>query len=269
MMVRHVLTLIVGLVALGLTSARGDIVLPSPEQRLKDRGYPCETIEGIHAALESPDYSVRRLAVDLLVKRQGQAAIGKLGQLLNDVHIQVRATAASLLGKLSNDTGLLPMRRDLQQLMPSRIAHYDQSLLERIGDANVADAMDVARVLAELGDPRGYKLAGLTALKGRLEAQRYRAVHVLVEIADLDQDLLTSQALDPLRILEVMAADEESNVVLHQILTAIGGRELDVISTGRIVQAVIGSEHASARVRGMAQRLAVRLADTDNEGRRP
>ena len=269
MMVRHVLTLIVGLVALGLTSARGDIVLPSPEQRLKDRGYPCETIEGIHAALESPDYSVRRLAVDLLVKRQGQAAIGKLGQLLNDVHIQVRATAASLLGKLSNDTGLLPMRRDLQQLMPSRIAHYDQSLLERIGDANVADAMDVARVLAELGDPRGYKLAGLTALKGRLEAQRYRAVHVLVEIADLDQDLLTSQALDPLRILEVMAADEESNVVLHQILTAIGGRELDVISTGRIVQAVIGSEHASARVRGMAQRLAARLADADDEGRRP
>ena len=78
MLVRQVLTLSLGLVALGLTPARGDIVLPSAEQRLKDRGYPCETIEGIHAALESPDYSVRRLAVGLLVKQQGQAATDKL-----------------------------------------------------------------------------------------------------------------------------------------------------------------------------------------------
>ena len=74
--------------------------------------------------------------------------------------------------------------------------------------ARLVLALEVAKVLAELGDGAGYALAAQLAIRGG-SGHRWRAAEVLALIANFDHADLNSGGMDPVGILKTMAAIEK------------------------------------------------------------
>ena len=74
--------------------------------------------------------------------------------------------------------------------------------------ARLVLALEVAKVLAELGDGAGYALAAQLATRGGI-GHRWRAAEVLALIANFDHADLNSAGMDPVGILKTMAAMEK------------------------------------------------------------
>jgi hypothetical protein len=74
--------------------------------------------------------------------------------------------------------------------------------------SRLMDALSVARVLAELGDRRGYHLAAKIALEEHCFAFPYLPISVLAEIVKTDKAILRSEGLDPVFVLKAIAETE-------------------------------------------------------------
>ena len=74
--------------------------------------------------------------------------------------------------------------------------------------ARLVLALEVAKVLAELGDGVGYALAAQLATRGG-KGHRWRAAEVLALIANFDHADLNPAGMDPVGILKTMAATEK------------------------------------------------------------
>ena len=90
---------------------------------------------------------------------------------------------------------------------------------------HVEHALEVARVLAELGDISGYELAADSTANGATPGQRWRAAVVLAQIANTDKTTLQAAGMDPIAALKTMAAEEKHEGVffvfvdqVHKIL---------------------------------------------------
>lgn len=112
---------------------------------------------------------------------------------------------------LNDASGLDAMKRDLRAFS----SQADQ----------LEHALEVARVLAQLGDISGYELAADLAVNGTTHGQRWRAAVVLAHLANADDTTVKSEGFDPIGVLKTMAAEEEHECVffvfidqLHKIL---------------------------------------------------
>ena len=99
------------------------------------------------------------------------------------------------------------MKQDLKSLAPDQRTPLPS---DGQGHARLVMALEVARVLAELGDGTGYALASQLATKGA-SGHRWRAAEVLAYVANLDNDVLSAGDMDPIGILKTMAATEKDN----------------------------------------------------------
>jgi len=244
------------------SAALGDKVPMDPAENLKRLGYPVDTLEEILAATKSPSYFVRHQALEVLTRRIGKEAIRTLKSFLDDREIEVRIRAAHLLGTLGDRSGLEQMRQDFQQIVAQNKGplpiepNADQRTIEQQNatrNFNLRRALEVTKVLAELGDPRGYDLATEMALAGPQAAQRYTAIHVLVEIAKIDKAALEVEGIDPITILCAVAESEKARTVFFTLINLVQGLGPDAAI--RVLQIAKDSPNQSELARRGARRM--------------
>jgi hypothetical protein len=226
---RYILTLLLLVLMVSITEAK--LRPPNRAKQLQEQGYSTDTPEQIIEATKSENYFVRFIALELLVERTKENAIPTLKEALSDPRIEVRWRAAHLLGTLGDKSGLEQMQQDLMEFAPNNGAPVSH-------DPNVTDpneikeqedkrnlrlyyALRAAKVLAELDDRRGYELAVRMALGGAWEAQRQEAIHVLVEIAKVDESILETEGKAPASVLCAMAASEKDERVIYLLTNQV------------------------------------------------
>lgn len=138
----------------------------------------------------------------LLAERKGDEAIPELKKLLEDSDPEIRWGAAEMLWYLKNPGGLETMKKDFKTYAVKDVDH----------------ALELARLLAQLGDHSTYQLAVDSALKGKTPGRRWRACMVLAHIANLEQATLKAGGLDPIAVLKTMAANEKDEGVFFVFL---------------------------------------------------
>lgn len=242
--------------------AKGSISRPDKKVILEHYGYSTDTPEQIIEATKSENYVVRLTALELLTQRIGTGAIPTLIGALSDPEFEVRWRAAHLLGTLDDKSGLEQMRKDLKELAPKNGAPLPpdpnvtdpNEIKEREGKRNLRlyDALRAAKVLAELGDRRGYELAARMALEGSWRLQRYEAILTLIEIAKAGETALRAEGLDPVFILCAVAESEKDNHVIY-LLTNQVRINLDDDAAIRILEIAKNSPNLSEKARRVAQ----------------
>jgi pimeloyl-ACP methyl ester carboxylesterase len=143
----------------------------------------------------------------LLTQREGAEAIPVLKKALLDTNPKVRWAAADMLGTLNDVSGREQMRQDFKTFSS------DQEHLEH--------ALEVARVLAEMGDISGYELAADLATNGRSHGQRWRAAVVLAQIANTDKNTLQTRGQSPVAVLKIMADQEKHEGVFFVLIDQV------------------------------------------------
>ena len=203
---------------------------PYYQRRLQQDGYNTETADGIIAATKSKSSFVREIALELITSRSPKDAVPALKQALNDKQIDVRRTAAHLLGTLGDKEGLEQMQKDFEAFVPKEEEPNDPNIIRKPDTLDqwtknhryrICTALEIGKVLAELGDFRAYNLAakeGLTDTK-ELGAIRMRAAEVLGEIGKKDVNELKTQGMEPIAVLCKMAETEKEWAVFHRIET--------------------------------------------------
>lgn len=198
------------------------------EQSLQRKGFSTDTPEQIIEAAKSESYLVRYIALHLLTDRIGKEAITTLKEALNDPHVKVRWTAAHLLGTLGDKSGLEQMQLDFGELVPRNgatepadpnIAEDTKALerWQRHRRYRIRQALEVAKVMAELGDRKGYGLAAKEGLLNIRATSRSLSADVLAEIAKTDEAILAVEGKDPVTVLCVMAESEDRITVFKRI----------------------------------------------------
>jgi len=173
--------------------------------------FPWETRQAAYRSMNDTFEYHFHGELGLLAERDGKKAIPVLKKALADTNPKVRWTAADMLGTLNDASGLEQMKKDL------KIFSADRKHLEH--------ALEVAKVLAELGDISGYELAADSSANGTTPGQRWRAAVVLAHIANTDKTTLQAVGMDPIAALKTMAAEEKHEGVffvfvdqVHKIL---------------------------------------------------
>jgi len=195
---------------------------------LQQDGYKTDTIEDIIYATKSNSYFIRHVALDLLTIRYPQEAMPVLKQSLNDKEIVVRCTAAHRLGTLGDKSGLEQMQKDFEEFIPRENEPNDPNILKAPGTPEkykwskgyrILTALEIGKVLAELGDFRAYDLAVREGLTDANESGTIpiKAAEVLGEIGKHDANELKTHGMDPIAILCKMAETEERWIYYDQI----------------------------------------------------
>ena len=230
---------------------------------LKQRGYPTDTVEQILEATKAESYFVRYAAIHLLTERIGEGAIPVLKQALSDPEeICVRWRAAHLLGILGDKSGLKQMRVDFEKLKAELALPFpddpnmtpdDRERTENRRNIALHDALDVAKVLVELGDRRGYELAAKAAFEGMWELHKAKAIYVLAEIAKADKKILQAEGIDPVSTLCTIAETEKSPYVFGKIIYS--ARKLDYDTAVHILEKAKDSPNQSQEKRQEARQI--------------
>jgi HEAT repeat protein len=192
---------------------------------LERRGYSVQSFEGLCSVMDSQSFYDRKVAIQLLGLCYPQQSIPVFKTRLSDPHITVRIMAAHYLGVQGDKTGLDQMQEDLSRLLGSRQSMNDPNRPPRrplawefLKGQELGWSLDVANVLAELGDNQGFELAKECLLKSPLAACRSRAVKVLAQI-NLNRDKLkVPDKNDPIPIISQAAEKEENWLVYTDIL---------------------------------------------------
>ena len=208
------------------------------QSQLRENGYQTDTAEDIISATKSSSYFIRHVALDLLTRRYPQEAMPALKQSLNDKEIVVRCAAAHLLGTLGDKSGLKQMQKDFEAFAPKEEEFNDPNILR---DPNALEqrtknhryriltALEIGKVLAELGDFRAYNLAVKEGLSDANKSGTItiRAAEVLGEIGKKDVNELKTQGMEPIAVLCKMAETEKEWGIFHaveSIANEIGGK---------------------------------------------
>ena len=237
------------------------LVGPDRAKILQEEGYSTATPKQIIKATKSESYFVRFIALELLAERTGEKAIPTLRKALDDPKGRVRWVAAHLLGTLGDKSGLKRMKQDLKELAPNdgapfspdpNLSEKENNELEMKRNYQLEDALEVAKVLAELGDFSGYNLAAKMAIEGPLYSQRWRAISVLVEMAKTDGAELQAKGLYPVFLLKTSAQSEQHEGVFN-VLTNLVQKELDDDTAIEILEIAKDSPNQSEKARRIAQ----------------
>lgn len=228
---------------------------------LNSKGYPTDTTEQIIEATKSKSYFIRYVALILLTERTGKQAIPKLKEALNDSEIKVRWHAAHLLGTLNDNSGLERMRKDYEEFAPKdsndvptdpNTADPNEKRRQEAGkNINTRYALNVAKVLAELGDLRGYELAARMAFAGPRTYIRMEAVRAMAEIAKIDKKVLSAEKKYPETILTALVELEKDPRFFMFLVSSVenigGGIAV------RVLERAIASPHQSEETRRIAE----------------
>jgi hypothetical protein len=197
------------------------------DEYIQKSGHPTDTLEQMIESLKDQNFFTRIIAVNLLAQKAGKQAIPTLKKCLDDPQLRVRWAAAHCLGTLGDKSGLEQMQKDFEKLTPDKGASFvpdpnikDSEEIKTLQSKRMwrlIDALDVARVLAELGDRRGYNLASKVALEEH-SLGIYVPISVLAEIAKTDKATLKSEGLDPVFVLKAIAESETDEGVAAVIL---------------------------------------------------
>jgi HEAT repeat protein len=223
---------------------------------LQHLGVQADNNVQIIKAAQSNDAEVRYLAVGLLALRLGQDGIPVLRQALDDNFIAIRIKAAHFLGTLADKSGLERMQKDFEEFIPKEEEPNDPKVLrdERALDQwkknhryRISRALEVGKVLAELGDFRAYDLAAREGLTTEYElgAIRMRAAEALGEIGKKDVNELKIQGKDPIDVLCRMAETEKETAVFRRV--RIVANEIGGKSEVWILERAANSSHQSER----------------------
>ena len=173
--------------------------------------FPWETRQAAYRSMNDTFEYHFHGELGLLAERDGKKAIPVLKKALADTNPKVRWTAADMLGTLNDASGLEQMKKDLKTFSADR--------------KHLEHALEVAKVLAEVGDISGYELAADSTANGATPGQRWRAAVVLAHIANTDKTTLQAAGMDPIAALKTMAAEEKHEGVffvfvdqVHKIL---------------------------------------------------
>jgi pimeloyl-ACP methyl ester carboxylesterase len=173
--------------------------------------FPWDTRQAAYRSINDAfDYHFHG-ELGLLAERDGVAAVPILKKSLAHPDPNVRWSAADMLATLDDHHGLEQMKKDLGDFSSQ--------------DEHREHALEVARVLAQMGDTSGAALAADLAVNGTTHGQRWRAAVVLAHLANLEEDTLEPTGIDPVSLLKTMAADEQDEGVffvfvdqMHKIL---------------------------------------------------
>jgi pimeloyl-ACP methyl ester carboxylesterase len=173
--------------------------------------FPWETRQAAYRSMNDTFEYHFHGELGLLAERDGKKAIPVLKKALADTNPKVRWAAADMLGTLNDASGLEQMKKDFKTFSADR--------------RHLEHALEVAKVLAELGDISGYELAADSTANGATPGQRWRAAVVLAHIANTDKTTLQAAGMDPIAALKTMAAEEKHEGVffvfvdqVHKIL---------------------------------------------------
>jgi hypothetical protein len=248
---------------ISLTAQGMDSVTKYQRMILEKHGYSTNTPEQLIEATKSERYSVRFMALNLLTELIGEEAIPVLKDALSDTEeVRVRWTAAHLLGTLGDKSGLGQMQKDFEELAVKAAVplptdpNMDPDARERIENERklaLHDALDVAKVLVELGDRRGYRLATKAATESTWEPHRSKAIEVLAEIAKTDKETLEREKMDPVLVLCKIAESEKSHYVFSRLIWS--SAKLPYDGAMRILDKAKISPHQSQEKRNEAHDL--------------
>lgn len=230
---------------------------------LKMYGYSTDTPEQLIEATKSDSYAVRFMALNLLTELVREKAIPVLkNALIDPEEVRVRWTAAHLLGILGDKSGLKQMRVDFEKLKAELALPFpddpnmtpdDRERTENRRNIALHDALDVAKVLVELGDRRGYELAAKAAFEGMWELHKAKAIYVLAEIAKTDKKILQAEGIDPVSTLCTIAETEKSPYVFDKIIYS--ARKLDYDTALHILERAKDSPNQLQEKRQEAQQI--------------
>jgi len=257
--------------------SEGKLRPPNRAKQLQEQGYPTDTPEQIIEATKSESYFVRFIALELLTERTGNEALPKLKDALDDPKMEVRWRAAHLLGTLGDKSGLEQMQQDLIEFAPNNGAPVSPDpnvtdpneikVLEGKRNLHLCYALRAARVLAELGNHRGYELAARMALDGAWALQRQEAVLVLVEIAKADESILAAEGKDPASVLCAMAESEKNQAVFGKLISFAGKLRGDIAVP--ILELAIQSPHQSEEMHNVAKLILAKVKADKNAHKDP
>jgi hypothetical protein len=155
------------------------------------------------------------------------------------------------------------MRQDLREFAPNNGAPVspDRNVTnpdhikepEGRRDLRLFNALLAAKVLAKLGDRRGYELAVRMALEGPWILQRYEAVFALIEIAKADQATLRAEGRDPVLVLKRVAESEKDENVIYLLANQVRQNLNDDVSI-QILESAKSSVNMSEKSRRIVQR---------------
>jgi hypothetical protein len=207
-------------------------------------------------------------ALKILTEQMGADAAPILkDSLYNDEMLLIRITAARLLGTLGDQSGLVVMQQDFSKVFPEpndvtpilpvaadepeKGKSWDERLvspdtLSLVNDPDVVvsletilrwkkatrreryDALQIAEVLAELGDSQVYELAVMMCFidpydqEGKVDlaqaSRRTRAVNILADISKKPDAELKSKGMYPIAVLSNLAEVEVRGTVFREIL---------------------------------------------------
>ncbi len=169
--------------------------------------FPWDTRHAAYRSMNNTfDYHFHG-SLGLLAERKGAEAIPILKKSLQDANPKVRWSAAHLLGTLGDTSGIDQLKKDLKN------SSSDKSRLEH--------ALEVATILAELGDPSGYELAAHLAVNGTTHGQRWHAAVALAHLANINKAALKTANINPVDILKTMAANEQHEGVFFVLIDQV------------------------------------------------
>lgn len=228
---------------------------------LESKGYSADTPEQLLEATKSRSYPIRHMALELLTQRIKEEAIPVLREALDDPRMEVRWRAAHLLGTLGDKSGLQRMRQDLREFAPNngRPAPPDPNVTslsekkerERKRNLGLSYALRAAKVLAELGDCRGYELAVRMALQGEKSYHKIKAIDALVEIAKINEEILARENKDPASVLCVMAESEKDQRIFSLLTGSVTQLRGNIAI--RILQTAMDSPYQSEKMRKLTE----------------
>lgn len=207
----------------------GDIGRIDKERVLNKKGYSTRTEDDIINIVNNANFFYKILALELLFERSKDKSMPVLINALEDDKIQVRRCAAHLLGELGNPSGYLQMKKDFDILTrdiyihdePNSIYQNSTEEYDRKRRRNLNQALNVARVLAELDDRCGYELAVINVFDGPSLSIRVEALLLLIEVAKTDLSILYSEGKDPILILSAIAAYEKNKNIYYILLNQV------------------------------------------------
>lgn len=229
---------------------------------LEQLGYKSDTQEDLLHAIQSSSSVVRHQALELLAERYPEASAGIIKEFVTDPSLEVRWRAARFLNNLGDSGGLEQMRKDYHILTAPHLNNENKvedpndldAASERKRNADFYQALNVALVLAELGDFRGYDLIETMALDGPSTAQRRRAIMHLIDVAQIDTSVHAKHQVDPIGAL-CMVGKHEKNRININVLVNLSQKDFTPETADLILDFVLENEHQSGSLKQLFRQI--------------
>lgn len=237
---------------------------------LERTNFDTSTNEGLMWALKASSDWARLCALHLLTERKAPQLTELLKEALDGDRLNIRIAAAHMLYTLGDRSGLSRMREDFKTLYFLNGITEPDELDRKLGvdrirrrrkrpkrGPQIFYILQIAQVLAEMGDASGYEVAAQLGIKDAWDHNRLRAAKVLFEIAEANIPVSPIFNPDPVAVLSAAAKCERMREVYRYIVKrATKTLTNDAI---RILTAAMENPHQSEEMLHLTRRLYDKL----------